>query len=58
MEKYAEIRGTATIIEEGGRALDNALSWKYLARDAGEDAPGEVRVVVRVVPTKVTGNIR
>ena len=56
-EKYAEIRGTATITEEGGRALDNDLSWKYDGRDAGEDAPGAVRVVVRVVPTKVTGNL-
>jgi PPOX class probable F420-dependent enzyme len=57
-ENYTEIRGTATITEEGGLKLDNDLSWKYDGKDAGEDAPGEVRVVVRVVATKVTGHIK
>jgi PPOX class probable F420-dependent enzyme len=57
-ENYTEIRGTATITEEGGRELDNDLSWKYDSRDAGEDAPGAVRVVVRVAARKVTGHIK
>ena len=57
-ENYTEIRGTATITEAGGRKLDNDLSWKYDGRDAGEDAPGAVRVVVRVTPTKVTGHVK
>jgi hypothetical protein len=57
-ENYTEIRGTATITEEGGRELDNDLSWKYDGRDAGEDAPGAVRVVVRVAARKVTGHIK
>jgi PPOX class probable F420-dependent enzyme len=57
-ENYTEIRGTATITEEGGLKLDNDLSWKYDGKDAGEDAPGAVRVVVRVVATKVTGHIK
>jgi len=51
---YAEIRGTATMTEEGGRALIDAFAKKY--RDLDEypwDAPGVVRVVVRVTPTKV-----
>jgi PPOX class probable F420-dependent enzyme len=56
-ERYAEVRGRATITEEGGRDLDNTLSWKYDGRDAGEDAPGAVRVVVRVAADKVTGHI-
>jgi PPOX class probable F420-dependent enzyme len=57
-ENYTEIRGTATITEEGGLKLDNDLSWKYDGKDAGEDAPGAVRVVVRVEPAKVTGHIK
>jgi hypothetical protein len=57
-EHYTEIRGTATITEEGGLKLDNDLSWKYDGKDAGEDAPGAVRVVVRVVPAKVTGHVK
>ncbi|MEU8900064.1 PPOX class F420-dependent oxidoreductase [Nocardia sp. NPDC048505] len=56
-ELYAEIRGHATIVEEGGRELDDRLSWKYDGKPAGHDAPGAVRVVVRVVPEKVTGYI-
>jgi PPOX class probable F420-dependent enzyme len=56
-ERYSEIRGRAAITEEGGRELDNTLSWKYDGRDAGEDAPGAVRVVVRVTADKVTGHI-
>jgi PPOX class probable F420-dependent enzyme len=56
-ERYTEIRGRATITAEGGRELDNALSWKYDGKDAGEDAPGAVRVVVRVAADKVTGHI-
>jgi PPOX class probable F420-dependent enzyme len=56
-ERYTEIRGRAAITEEGGRELDNALSWKYDGRDAGEDAPGAVRVVVRVTADRVTGHV-
>ncbi len=56
-ENYVEIRGRATITEEGGRELDDTLSWKYDGKAAGPDAPGAVRVVVRVVPEKVTGHV-
>ncbi|WP_370946696.1 PPOX class F420-dependent oxidoreductase [Amycolatopsis sp. cg5] len=56
-ENYTEIRGRATITEEGGRELDDKLSWKYDGKPAGHDAPGAVRVVVRVVPEKVTGHV-
>ncbi|WP_020670401.1 PPOX class F420-dependent oxidoreductase [Amycolatopsis nigrescens] len=55
-EEYTEIRGTATI-EGGGRELDERLSWKYDGKPAGEDAPGAVRVTVRVTPSKVTGHV-
>ncbi|MFB9902767.1 PPOX class F420-dependent oxidoreductase [Allokutzneria oryzae] len=56
-EVYTEIRGTAAITEEGGRELDDELSWKYDGKAAGADPPGAVRVVVRVTPTKVLGRI-
>ena len=56
-ENYPEIRGTAPITDAGGRELDDRLSWKYDGKEAGEDAPGAVRVVVRVVPEKVTGHV-
>jgi PPOX class probable F420-dependent enzyme len=57
-ENYTEIRGIATLTEAGGGQLDNDLSWKYDGRDAGEDPPGAVRVVVRVTPEKVTGHVK
>jgi PPOX class probable F420-dependent enzyme len=57
-ENYTEIRGTATITDAGGRELDDRLSWKYDGKKAGEDAPGAVRVLVRVVPEKVTGHVK
>jgi PPOX class probable F420-dependent enzyme len=55
-EVYAEIRGTVTITEDTGRTLANSLSHKYTGEDFPADAPGRVRVVLRLTPTKVTGN--
>jgi PPOX class probable F420-dependent enzyme len=55
-EVYAEVRGTVTITEDTDRALVNALSHKYEGRDFPADAPGAVRVVLRLTPTRVTGN--
>jgi PPOX class probable F420-dependent enzyme len=55
-EVYAEIRGTVTITEDTGAALANALSHKYFGGDFPVDPPGQVRVVLRLTPTKVTGN--
>ncbi len=54
-ENYAELRGRVTIAPDAGRRLDTQLSWKYDGRDPGEDRPGAVRVVVRMVVDKVTG---
>jgi PPOX class probable F420-dependent enzyme len=51
---YAEIRGTATMTEEGGRELIDAFAKKY--RGLGVypwDQPDTVPVVVRVKPTKL-----
>lgn len=52
---YLEVRGTATMTEEGGRELIDEFSEKYTGvrpyqGDAGTD---NVRVVVRVTPDKV-----
>lgn len=55
-EVYAEVRGTVTIVEDTGRALANLLSHKYTGEDFPGDAPGKVRVVLRLTPAKVTGN--
>lgn len=53
---YAEIRDTVTIAEDTDRAVVDAVARKY----TGTDFPGEpadrVRVVLRLTPTKVTGN--
>lgn len=58
---YAEIRGTATITDEGGQELIDELALKYVGKpyrehnpDAHLEAP---RVVVRVTPRKVVGRV-
>ena len=48
-ENYVELRGRVSMTPDVGRALDTRLSWKYDGRDPGEDRPGAVRVVVRMV---------
>ena len=54
-ENYVELRGRVSMTPDVDRALDTRLSWKYDGRDPGEDRPGAVRVVVRMVAEKVTG---
>jgi PPOX class probable F420-dependent enzyme len=54
-ENYVELRGRVSMTPDVGRALDTRLSWKYDGRDPGEDRPGAVRVVVRMVVEKVAG---
>ncbi|GAB2908077.1 PPOX class F420-dependent oxidoreductase [Streptomyces mayteni] len=56
---YAEIRGTATLSEEGAPELINELSLKYTGKpyaefnpNSAQDAP---RVIVRVSPRKIVG---
>ncbi|WP_330297506.1 PPOX class F420-dependent oxidoreductase [Streptomyces sp. NBC_00503] len=57
---YAEIRGTATVTEDIGRAVALRIAEEYVGPEAAKEygtAPAErVRVVVRVTPTKVLGN--
>jgi PPOX class probable F420-dependent enzyme len=51
---YVEVRGTATMTEEGGRALIDEFAGKYRGLDSYPwDQPDTVRVVVRVNPDKV-----
>ena len=54
-ENYVELRGRVTMAPDVGRRLDTQLSWKYEGRDPGEDLPGAVRVVVRMVVEKAAG---
>ncbi|MEV7550419.1 PPOX class F420-dependent oxidoreductase [Amycolatopsis sp. NPDC089917] len=53
---YVEIRGTVEMTDEGGRELINELSHKYLDKDYPEEPAEVVRVLVRITPTKITGN--
>ncbi|TDC11210.1 PPOX class F420-dependent oxidoreductase [Streptomyces sp. 8K308] len=56
---YAEIRGTATLTEEGGQELINELSLKYTGKPYAEFNPASAqdapRVVVRVSARKIVG---
>jgi PPOX class probable F420-dependent enzyme len=54
-ENYVELRGRVSMTPDIGRRLDTQLSWKYDGRDPGQDRPGAVRVVVRLVVEKATG---
>jgi PPOX class probable F420-dependent enzyme len=54
-EIYVELRGLVTMTPDIGRKIDTELSWKYDGKDPGEDRPGAVRVVVRIVVQKATG---
>ena len=54
-ENYVELRGRVAMTPDVGRRVDTELSWKYDGRDPGEDRPGAVRVVVRMVVDKATG---
>ena len=53
--KYLEVRGTATMTEEGGRELIDRLNAAYngTERYLGDDGTDNVRVVVRITPDKV-----
>jgi PPOX class probable F420-dependent enzyme len=52
---YVEIRGTATLATDGGHELIDELSVKYTGKEYGNDGPDNVRVVVRITPTKIIG---
>lgn len=57
---YAEIRGTASVTEDTGRAVAVRIAEEYMGPGGGKEyaqAPAEnVRVVLRITPTNVLGN--
>lgn len=53
---YVEIRGTAELTDDPERALPKELGQKYMGTDGTQEPPEVERIVVRVVPTKVTGS--
>lgn len=51
---YVEVRGTVSMVEEGGPELIDRLSHLYTGgRYAGDDGTDNVRVVCRITPDKV-----
>ncbi|MGF7236865.1 MAG: PPOX class F420-dependent oxidoreductase [Frankia sp.] len=50
---YVEVRGAATLSEEGGSELIDALAVKYTGEPYKWDDSEEIRVVVRVSPERV-----
>jgi PPOX class probable F420-dependent enzyme len=58
-ERYAEIRGRATVTEDAGRELAVRLAEKYHGPGAGQEylelPPEVVRIVIRIVPGRVAG---
>ena len=52
---YAEIRGEATVSEQGGRELIDELSVKYTGDRYPAEPEGTVRVVIRVTPERALG---
>jgi PPOX class probable F420-dependent enzyme len=50
---YVEVRGHATLSDEGGRELIDRLAVKYTGEPYKWDAPDAPRVVIRVTPDRV-----
>lgn len=52
---YVEVRGTATITEEGGRELIDRFAADYMGADrySADDGTDSVRVVVRIKPEHI-----
>jgi PPOX class probable F420-dependent enzyme len=51
--RYLEIRGTAVVTPDEDRAFAAQVGAKYHADLSEHDAPGDHRVVVRIVPVRV-----
>ncbi len=54
--RYVEIRGrVVAITAEGGQESIDRLAQKYIGKEYPWNQPGDVRMVVRVLPEKVLG---
>jgi PPOX class probable F420-dependent enzyme len=51
--RYLEVRGTAVVAPDEDRAFAERVGAKYNADLREHDAPGDRRVVVRIVPARV-----
>lgn len=51
----AEIRGTAELLPDPGKALPQRLSQRYLGEDPPAESAAEKRLIVRVTPERVNG---
>jgi PPOX class probable F420-dependent enzyme len=51
--RYLEIRGTAVVAPDEDRAFAEQVGAKYNADLREHDAPGDRRVVVRIVPVRI-----
>lgn len=51
--RYAEVRGTASIVDDKTGQLIQELSRKYTGQGWVEPDPDSERVIVRIAPTKV-----
>ena len=57
MYHYVEVRGTVSMTTEGGPELIERLSQIYTGQQyTGDEGTDNIRVVVRVTPTRVTGH--
>ncbi|GAA1558700.1 PPOX class F420-dependent oxidoreductase [Kribbella sancticallisti] len=58
-DEYVEIRGTATVTEDAGRAVAVRLAEVYEGEGAGDEylalPPEVIRTVIRITPTRLTG---
>ena len=52
--RSVEIRGTAELTGDPGKSLARALSQKYLGQDPPPEPDELTRVIVRVIPQKVS----
>lgn len=49
-----EIRGTVELAEDPGKTLPKQLSHRHLGVDPPAESDDEIRLIVRVIPEKVT----
>ena len=57
-ENYVEFRGRVSMTPDVGRQFVTQLSWEYDGKAPGQDRPGAVRVVVRMVVEKTNSHHR